>query len=203
MEAMKLNAAEKLLMNNPLRAGIQRWYETPLLIRLGGKLDGARVLEVGCGRGVGTELLLTRFGAREVVAFDLDPDQVRKAERRLARFGGRVRLGVGDAEAIAEPDAAFDAVLDFGIIHHVPNWQTSVREIARVLKPGGRFYFEELTANALNRWVTRAFFVHPTENRFSADAFVAEIERNGLRVGQRFVKLGLNEDFVIGVGTKR
>ena len=50
---MKLNRVEKALMNNPARAMLQRWYEARLLERLGGRV---RVLEVGCGRGVGTTI---------------------------------------------------------------------------------------------------------------------------------------------------
>ncbi|MDP1807115.1 MAG: hypothetical protein Q8K72_18205 [Acidimicrobiales bacterium] len=46
---MKLNVIEKALMNNPVRAAIQRRYEAPLLRRLGGTVDAARVLEIGCG----------------------------------------------------------------------------------------------------------------------------------------------------------
>lgn len=49
---MKLNLAEKLLVNNPARALVQRFYEGPLLKELGGRLDNARVLEAGCGQGV-------------------------------------------------------------------------------------------------------------------------------------------------------
>ncbi len=54
---MKLNAIEKTLMNNPARSLIQRRYEAPLFVRLGGRTDGERVLEIGCGRGVGTEII--------------------------------------------------------------------------------------------------------------------------------------------------
>ncbi len=60
-------------MNNPVRALMQRRYEARLLERLGGRLEGLRVLEIGCGRGIGTEIILEHFGAREVHAFDLDP----------------------------------------------------------------------------------------------------------------------------------
>jgi len=47
---MKLNGIEKALMNNPLRAALQRWYEAPLLERLGGRLDGLQVLEMSARR---------------------------------------------------------------------------------------------------------------------------------------------------------
>lgn len=196
---MQLNRVEKALMNNPVRALIQQHYEAPLLERLGGRLDGLRVLELGCGRGVGTELLLTRFGAREVHAFDLDPDMVRLAQQRLARFAERVHLAVGDAVAIAEHDASVDAVVDFAIIHHVPDWQAAISEVRRVLRPGGRFFFEEVTRHALNRWSYRTFLDHPSENRFSAAEFISALEQQGISVGTNTVTRFFG-DFVIGVG---
>ena len=81
---MKLNFAEKLLVNNPARALVQRHYEGPLLRKLGGRLDGAHVLDVGCGQGVGVQILLEQFGAARVYAIDLDPQQIRRAQQRFA-----------------------------------------------------------------------------------------------------------------------
>ena len=199
---MKLNRVEKALMNNPVRELLQWRYEAPLLERLGGRVDGLQALEVGCGRGVGTEIILRRFGAAHVTAFDLDPDMVRQAQRRLSRYGRqRVGLSVGDVTAIDAPDGAFDAVFDFGIIHRVPDWQAAVREVSRVLRPDGRFFFEEVTAQALNRWAYRTFLDHPRENRFSREELVAELGRHGIVVGRTLVERFFG-DFVIGVGRR-
>lgn len=199
---MKLNAVEKALMNNPLRSLIQRRYEARLFERLGGRTDGERVLEVGCGRGVGTEIIFEQFGAREVHAFGLDPEMVKLARQRLARYSAEsLTLYVGDATTIKADDASFDAVFDFGIIHHVPEWQRAITEIARVLRPAGRFYFLEVTKQALDRAVYRKLFVHPSENRFDAGEFVAELERQGIIVGDRFVERFFG-DFIFGVGKR-
>lgn len=197
---MKLNRVEKALMNNPARAFLQRHYEARLLERLGGRPERARVLEVGCGRGVGTELILERWGAREVFAFDLDQDMVNRARRRLSSYPpDRLRLAVGDVTAIEAGDASFDAVVDFGILHHVPRWQAGVAEIRRVLRPGGRFYFEEVTSQALERRAYRVLFDHPAANRFSRVEFVDELERRGIVVGANVVER-LFGDFIFGVG---
>lgn len=197
---MKLNRFERALMNNPVRAWIERHYEAPRLIRLGGRLDGLCALEIGCGRGVGAEILLERFGARAVHAFDLDPTMAALARRRLAAYlPERVQLAAADVTAIPLRDASVDAVADFGILHHVPDWQAGVAEVRRVLRPGGRFYFEEVTRRALGRWVTRKLFDHPAENRFDAREFVRELERRGIEVGANWETRGWG-DFVIGVG---
>jgi ubiquinone/menaquinone biosynthesis C-methylase UbiE len=197
---MKLNAAEKALMNNPVRAVVQRRYEAPLLERLGVRVAGGRALEVGCGQGVGTEIILTRFDAREVVAFDLDPDMVHRARRRLAPWRDRVRFAVGDTIRIPAPDARFDAVFDFGIIHHVPDWRRAIGEVSRVLRPGGQFCFEEVTRHALDRSSYRLLFDHPEEDRFGVEDLVAELERSGIVVGRAVERFF--GDFVMGVGER-
>lgn len=198
---MKLNTVEKALMNNPVRAALQRRYEGALLQRLGGTVEGKRVLEIGCGRGVGTEIIFERFGAHEVHAFDLDADMIEQARNRLSLYpSDRLKLYVDDATEIDEPDHSFDAVFDFAIIHHIPNWKDAVSEVARVLKPGGQFFFEEVTSYALGRWFYRRFLKHPTsEHWFSKELFVSELDQQGIIVGDKLVERFFG-DFIIGVG---
>ncbi len=177
---MILGRLEFLLMNNPLRAAVQRHFEARRFLRMGGALAGAKVLELGCGRGVGAELILDVFGAAEVDAFDLDPRMVARAERRLAARAPQVRLWVGDAAAINAPAAVYDAVFDFGIIHHVPNWRHVLGEVHRVLKPGGLFFAEEPLAGVLNHPVMHRLFAHPVEDRFEATDFRSALCAAGL-----------------------
>ncbi len=198
---MRLNWIEKALVNNPVRALAQRRYEARAFEQLGGRCEGMRALEIGCGRGVGVEVILDGFGAAAVDAFDLDPDMVERARRRLSRRpAGQVRLWVGDATAIPCPDAAYDAVFDFGTVHHVPDWRKAVREVARVLRPGGRFYFHEITREALDTWAYRTFTDHPREGRFDAREFVEEIARCGMAASAWRTRFFGH--FLLGVGCR-
>ena len=199
---MKLNRAERWLVNNPARALVQRFYEIPLLRRLGGRVESGRVLEVGCGRGVALPLLLSELGAMHADGIDFDPEQVRRAERRLAgRFKGRIEVRVASAEQLPFAEASFDAVFDFGILHHVPRWQTAIAEIGRVLKPGGTFFFEEVTRATLERWVYRTFLEHPQENRFSEADFLHALQGSNLQPKTSTHKL-LFGDIFIGVARR-
>lgn len=189
-------------MNNPVRALVQRHHEAALMERFGGRVEGGLVLEIGCGRGVGTEIIFEHFGAREVHAFDLDPDMIEQARRRLAVYGpDRLKLSVGDAATIDAEDASYEAVFDFGIIHHVPDWRRAVAEVGRVLKPDGRFFFEEVTKKALGRWFYRTFLKHPAGNRFTATEFINEVQRQGINVGSNW-RTWFFGDFMIGVGRR-
>lgn len=199
---MKLNRVEKALMNNPLRSLVQRRHEAGLLERLGGRTEGLKVLEIGCGRGVGAEIIFEKFGAREVHAFDLDPHMIELAHARLSSHPAeRLRLFVGDVAKIDAPDSSYDAVFDFGIIHHVPVWQGAIAEVVRLLKPGGRFFFEEVTRQALDRWLYRTFLQHPAKDRFSGREFVTALERQGIIVGDKMIEWFFG-DFIVGVGRK-
>jgi ubiquinone/menaquinone biosynthesis C-methylase UbiE len=104
-------------------------------------VEGGRVLELGCGMGVGGEIILERFRAAELEFIDIDPGMVERARRRLAGRPG-TRVTVGDATRIVAPEESFDALFDFGAIHQIPDWPVAVAKVRRVLEPGGRFFFE-------------------------------------------------------------
>ena len=179
---MLLNRLEFLLMNNPIRAAFQRHVETRVFLRMGGPVQGAKALEIGCGRGVGVELILARFGAGSVDAFDLDPRMIALARHRLRGRQAQVRLWVGDAAAITALDAAYDAVFDFGIIHHVPNWRAALAETYRVLKPGGSLYAEEPVGKFLNHPLMHRLCAHPVADRFTGSDFRRALEAAGFSV---------------------
>ncbi len=100
-------------------------------------LSGKRLIEIGCGRG-GFSVWLARQGPAEVVAIDFSPGAVEKG----AAFGRQagltnLRFEVGDIQAIAHPEASFDVAVSCETVEHVPDPARAVRELARVLKPGG------------------------------------------------------------------
>jgi len=198
---MRLNVIEKMLLNNPARRMVQRFYEAPLLLRMAGRLDGKSALEIGCGQGFGMEIILGRFGAANVSGIDLDPQMVARAQNRVLLHAGRAQVSVGDVTAIQTLDQSFDAVFDFGVIHHVPAWEDAIREVRRVLKPGGVFVFEEVSKQALDRWVYRALFKHPKENRFTPEVFVAALDHHGMPVRGELVSFFFG-DFFAGVAQR-
>lgn len=106
-------------------------------------LQGKHLLELGCGGAWMTRLLAERFGVAEIVATEVDRVQ---HEKNLAiKDLPNVRFRYGGAQAIDAPDGSFDLVFMFKSLHHVPREfiAPSLREIHRVLRPGGRAYFSE------------------------------------------------------------
>lgn len=202
---MLMNRVETAMVTSPPRRWLQHLYEVPTLLRFGGRLiPGTRALEIGCGSGYGAQLILERLGAATVDAVDLDPAMIHRAGRRLARYGDRVWLAQGSAtdlrSALNADDDSYGAVFDFGIVHHTPHWRTAIAEVARVLTPGGRFYFEEVTAHALARPTYQRLFDHPTDDRFTADQFLHELSRHGLVVIGSLIRI--QGDYLLGVAAK-
>ena len=185
---MKLNPVELVLINNPLRDVLLRsslaWLHDAARAPVVG-----RALEIGCGQGAALEEIARRFRPRALDAFDLDERQVARARRRLAGRGhdGMGFLWVSDAEHIAAEDGQYEAVFELAILHHIPDWRRAIGEVRRVLAPGGRFLFEELSAEffadipVLGR-LLRRFTVHPYETMFDFPAFRRAIDAEGLRL---------------------
>ncbi len=186
---MKLNPFEKFFINNPVRA----WS---LGSTVGWLHDAAcappveRVLEIGCGQGDGVSEIASWFHPKAMHAFDLDEKQVALARERLADFetdGVDLRLWTGDAEHIEAPDGTYDAVFEFTIFHHVPDWRRAIAEVHRVLKPGGHFLFEELSSEfftdvPLLSPLLRRFTVHPWDTMFDFPSFRAALGASGFRL---------------------
>lgn len=179
---MKLSLLERLLILNPIRPLIQRHLEAWQLQKLGGLLQGGHVLEIGCGPGSGIDLIFDVFGATTVHAFDLDHKMVDRARRRQGRRNPSVRFWTGNARRIPIPDATYDAVFNFGTLHHVVDWRAALAEVRRVLKPGGRFYCEEILAHYITHPFWGRLMTHPQTGRFDGVGFVAALKQKGFKV---------------------
>jgi SAM-dependent methyltransferase len=110
---------------------------------LAGRMLGGRgdVLELACGTGILTSRLLDQLSpTARLVATDLSPAMLVYAEEQVGQ-SGRVRWQQADATALPFPDAAFDAVAcQFGVMFF-PDKLAAMREVRRVLRPGGSFLF--------------------------------------------------------------
>ncbi len=98
-------------------------------------IAGKDVLEVGCGMGLHTELMI-RAGAR-VVSVDISDTSIDATRRRLTLKSLAADIRAMDARALQFAGASFDFVWSWGVIHHSAQTAVILREMARVLRPGG------------------------------------------------------------------
>ena len=100
------------------------------------KTTGLRVLEIGCGCGSEAERF-ARAGAH-YTAVDLTPAALSITRKRFELANLEGRFIQGDAENLPFPDDSFDLVYSHGVLHHTPDTPQTIREVHRVLSPGGR-----------------------------------------------------------------
>lgn len=101
-----------------------------------GSTRGLKVLEIGCG--LGTDGAQFAKAGAEYTGIDLTEASIELARKRFELSGLKGKFRVADAEKLDFADDTFDVVYSHGVLHHTPDTETAVREIHRILKPGGR-----------------------------------------------------------------
>ena len=114
-----------------------------------------RALELGCGSGFFLLNLIQAGVARRGSVTDLSPGMVRVAVRNGESLGLDIDGRVADAEGIPYADNSFDLVVGHAVLHHIPDVEKSLREVVRVLKPGGRLVFAGEPTTVGNRYARR------------------------------------------------
>jgi len=196
---MKLNWAERWVVNNPLRVVEQR-IELRKLSRMRPLEPGFTALEIGCGRGAGAGLILDTFRPSLLYATDLDVAMLKKAGKYISSDKKeRIAFVAADGFRLPFRTGSLDAVFDFGVLHHIPDWQSALGEVARVLKTQGSFLFEELYPALYQNFITKHILLHPKEDRFRSQDL-----RNGLgAAGLYLYKYGEWRGFgILGVALK-
>ena len=181
-QQMFMNWPERVWIYSPLRVFfLRRHAET--WRRLVGACEAECVLEIGCGLGRGARILAENLGFKKIFAFDLEEGLIRRAAKNVRHhLRSRIWFFVGDAQDLPFGSSKFDAVVNYGIIHHVVDWRRCIGEIGRVLKSGGMFYFEEIYPPLYSNFVMKRLVRHPTQDRFDGPEFLQALEVNHLRL---------------------
>jgi SAM-dependent methyltransferase len=122
-------AMEQLLSGRRVYAP---WLARALAYESTAALD---VLDVGCGQGI--DLVEYASAGARATGIDLTPRHVELARSHIEAMGLCATVVRGDAESLPFEDASFDRVASNGVLHHTPDMDAALREIRRVLRPGG------------------------------------------------------------------
>jgi ubiquinone/menaquinone biosynthesis C-methylase UbiE len=142
---------------------------------------GKKVLEMGCG--CGTDFIQFARARAEAYGIDMSLHSVELTKKRLSLYGLNAEVMVGDGENLPLASEQFDLVYSWGVLHHTPDTGRAIKEIYRILKPGGYL---------------KAMVYH----RFSTMGWVAYL-KYGLLRGKPFTSLSkVMSQFVESPGTK-
>jgi len=180
---MSFNKAEFLFVNNPIRGLIQEMIEINYIKKYSFIEPKKKLLEMGCGTGIGTKLITKHFSPNIIYAIDFDKKSIEIA--KIKNKDTNTIFRIGDATRLNFKNNEFDAVLEFTMIHHLKNWRLCIKEVRRVLKPGGEFIvddfsvksFQTLFGNFLNK-----IFKHNLDEMYKENEFYKELERNGFKI---------------------
>lgn len=113
------------------------------------------VLEIGGGSGAMAASMARAYPHVRLTVTDVDEAMVSPARARLSH-DANVTVQVADVTDLPFADASFDAVASYLMLHHVIDWPGALREVRRVLRPGGQLIGYDLTDTRLARWIHRA-----------------------------------------------
>jgi ubiquinone/menaquinone biosynthesis C-methylase UbiE len=129
-----------------------------ILGELGEAPRDAHILDIGCGTGKLAHRLITHHRDARVFGIDLSESMIRASQHHIANEA-RIHLSVADSEHLPFASDTFDYVTCSNSFHHYPDQTASLREMHRVLKPGGRLFLTDGYRDNLLGWLIYDIFV--------------------------------------------
>lgn len=148
-------------------------------------LEGKKVLEIGCGNGIQAAYIKDKFRPAYMKAIDLNAANVEIARSEAARLGVKgVDYEVGDAQDLKGiADQEFDVVINIESAFHYPDKPAFLREVKRVLKPGGHFLIADILATPVRGNATKKRWKKGMHlNHWQRPVYVEELDRAALQV---------------------
>lgn len=114
---------------------------------------GMRLLDAGCGSGVVTKYLAKNYPDNDIDSCDFSEIRIQQA-RKMNAENPKINYHVADLATLPFPDETFDGAISRYVYEYLPDPVRATKELARVLKPGGKLYLIDLDGVFLNFWTT-------------------------------------------------
>jgi len=128
------------------RLSLQHYHRIATGGELNLSLDGLNVLEVGCGRGGGSQFIAEKLAPALLTAVDLSPQGIDVCKKKY-KHTPNLKFRVADAQKLPFSNSFFDIVLNVESSHCYPNFMAFIKEVHRVLKPGGKFCYADFSTS--------------------------------------------------------
>lgn len=180
---MRMNKLEFFLMTFDLGRHLYLKDIVKKLLGIARLPADKKILEIGCGNGVGSKYILKIFEPNEFIATDLDERLVEIA--MMKNKDTKAKFEVGNATDLRFLKNEFDAVTGLSVIHHIPNWKDCVDELQRIIKPGGLLIIKELSIESFETpfgRLSRRLVFHPYESMFRENEFLDYLKKAGFLI---------------------
>jgi ubiquinone/menaquinone biosynthesis C-methylase UbiE len=167
---MRMTSFEKRFVNDPVHADRVAQHAKQLLARIPVEADWT-YLDIGCGIGSAARAIAASNPIR-VTGIDVDPNQITAAVNAGAL--PNLDLLVMDATRLRFPDSHFQIVATRNATHHIPDWERVVREMSRVLRPGGYLIYTDFVVPA---WASATLRVLRPPDGLPSEPRLAAISR--------------------------
>lgn len=181
---MKVNKLESLYVNSLLRRFIQKYWEMPTLLKLGGDVNIGPIAEIGCGSGYGLKLISQQMNGFPVHGYEIDEAMLRNACSYLANdiLDRKIFIHAEDDNLTELQKSHFSSIFSFGALHHIPYWQKALSRTINALDENGKIYLWEFYRPfTMNKYVKK-FLYHPEEAAFTHGELLAELNKHGCKV---------------------
>ncbi|MFC2089833.1 class I SAM-dependent methyltransferase [Bacteroidota bacterium] len=159
---------------------------------------GKRVLEIGCGNGVQSLYVKQKHMPDYIKGIDLNASNIEIAKKEASRLGlADIEFETGDAQNLVNiPDNSFDIVINIESAFHYSDKQAFLKEIDRIMKPGGTFILADiLTRSVRNKWIWRFWKRKMNFNHWEKESY-----ENGFNLANLLVQNAteITEDVIKG-----
>lgn len=197
---MKMNQFETFLMTFDFGRKVYLRGIVKHLQEISQMPPNKKILEIGCGNGIGTRLIHEYFQPSEFVATEYDESLVEITQQKVKDLN--ILVEQADATKFRFANNEFDAVIGLSVIHHIPNWEEALDELHRIIKPNGLLIIKELSIETFETFfgkISRKFVEHPYDDMFRKDEFINYLKQKGfkLEILMPHSMLGLLSDFYL------
>jgi len=150
-----------------------------------GNMEGKHLLEIGCGNGVQAMYVHRKFNPARTTGIDLNQANITIAERECLESEScrEVFFHVDDAQNLASiPSDSIDLLINIESAFHYPDKEAFLREIYRVLKPGGRFVIADILSNRKNGPLKRMWQRRMVYHYWSRSKYESGFQDSGLEI---------------------
>jgi len=189
-----IDTLDQLFVNSPFKKLMLQYFEfyffKKFLQSMSLSLENKSIIEAGCGAGYGLKLIYKNFHPESLTGFDILPEELELARKRNIP----AKLLISDITNINLRSSTYDATFVLTVLHHVPDYSKALKEIHRILKPGGILLIDDLNKRAIDFFRIFLRVKHPKKARFEWFELYRAIKDAGFKVLRKkifFIGFGL------------